>query len=115
MPCEALSAGRLRVRAALSPEEEGYSDAGERSWTLSSSDGLSGQWLLRKIRVAAARAGGRPEGQRPECCLPGALPREARAGCGQLCSSGSPGHRRSRQSLQVQGIVGNSWAPSLWK
>lgn len=83
------------------------------SWTLSSGDGFSGQWLLRKIRAAVAGARGWPEGQRPEECLPEALPREVRAGCGRRWSTGYPGRRRGAWSPRVQSIVGNSRAPCL--
>lgn len=80
-------------------ERKGIQTQAPLSRTLSSSDGLSGQWLSRPIRVAVARARGWPEGQRPEECLPESLPGEVRAGGGRrLWSTGYPGRRHSTLS-----------------
>lgn len=93
------------LRGPVAAEEEGYSRSNGLSWTFSSGDGVSGQWLFRKIGVAVAGARGWPEGQGPEeeRLAEALLPR----GEGRLWRKGT-WPQTSLWSLWLQGILGNS-------
>lgn len=85
------------------------------SWTFSRGDGLSGQWLFRKIRVAMGSALGWPEGQRPEEeCLPEALlSRGEGLSCSRLQSMGMPWSQMPQVESTAAGHCGKFWGTRL--